>query len=94
MVTLLFEGLFNIFGKILSAILSLIPQPAFVSEFLGLYSGFLNVIKFGWRFVKFTFGNFTYLFTDALLLFISLKYVILPIITVLRSLIAHGGGGD
>ena len=94
MVTLLFEALFSIFGKILGAILYLIPQPKFISQFLELYGGFLTVIKFGWRFVKFTFGDFTYLFTDALLLFCTLKYVLLPIVTVLRSVIAHGGGGD
>lgn len=91
MITIIFSALFVILGTLITIIIACFGTPGFLMEFSTIYAEFMKYISFGYRYLYFLFGNFTKTFLDALVTFFILKLVVLPIISTLRSVIAHGG---
>lgn len=63
----------------------------FLTDFGTYYGEFMRYTSFGYRYIYFLFGPFAKPFLDALVTFLTLKYIVLPIVSVVRSVIAHGG---
>lgn len=91
MITLIFSAFFVILGGIIVTVIAAVGSPAFLADFGSIYGEFMGYISFGYRYLYFLFGSFTRPFLDAVVTFLTLKYGVLPIISVVRSVIAHGG---
>lgn len=72
-----------------SSVLMLFPSFDTLT-IIDYYGRFLNIVSSGWRFVYFIFGPTTSFFVNIIVMFFTLKYLVLPVVSAFRSVFLRG----